>query len=194
MNNKEKVIETAIRLFNEQGTKAVTTNHIAAAAGISPGNLYYHFKNKKAIIREIFDRMDAYGQEEYKTILKDSVPGTVDSIEKTFVLIQEFNWRFRFFKRELLSLVMDDQMLKERFKKTHTVHLSLIKESIDLSIRHGILKQIEKHEKVLLADEVWLIALFWLNYLEISGLEVTRKNIRKGNELIRNILSKYFKE
>ena len=194
MNNKEKIVETAIRLFNEQGTKAVTTNHIAAAAGISPGNLYYHFKDKKAIIREIFDRMDAYGQEEYKTILKDSVPGTVDSIEKTFVLIQEFNWRFRFFKRELLSLVMDDHMLKERFKKTHTAHLSLIKESIDLSIRHGILKQIEKHEKDLLADEVWLIALFWLNYLEISGLEVTRKNIRKGNELIRNILSKYFKE
>lgn len=194
MNNKEKIVETAIMLFNEQGTKAVTTNHIAAAAGISPGNLYYHFKDKKAIIREIFDRMDAYGQEEYKTILKDSVPGTVDSIERTFVLIQEFNWRFRFFKRELLSLVMDDPVLKERYKKTHTTHLSLIKESIDLSIRHGILKQIEKHEKDLLADEVWLIALFWLNYLEISGLEVTRKNIRKGNELISNILSKYFKE
>ena len=42
--------------LQHRGTAAVSTNHIAEAAGISPGNLYYHFHNKEEIIRELFER------------------------------------------------------------------------------------------------------------------------------------------
>lgn len=37
MKTRDKITNTAIQLFNEQGTKAVSTNHIATAIGISPG-------------------------------------------------------------------------------------------------------------------------------------------------------------
>src|SRR5436309_8608324 len=57
MKTKERIVETAIRLFNEQGTGAVSTNHIAQALSMSPGNLYYHFRNKEEIIRAILERM-----------------------------------------------------------------------------------------------------------------------------------------
>ena len=33
MKTRDKIINTAIELFNEQGTKAVSTNHIASAVG-----------------------------------------------------------------------------------------------------------------------------------------------------------------
>ena len=55
MNTKEKIIRTSIALFNLHGERAITTNHIASNLGISPGNLYYHFKNKEDIIRNIFN-------------------------------------------------------------------------------------------------------------------------------------------
>lgn len=59
MNTRERIIEMAIRLFNELGTGAVSTNHIAEALSMSPGNLYYHFRNKEEIIRAILERMIA---------------------------------------------------------------------------------------------------------------------------------------
>ena len=39
MNTRERNLEMAIRLFNEQGTGAVSTNHIAGALEMSPSNL-----------------------------------------------------------------------------------------------------------------------------------------------------------
>jgi AcrR family transcriptional regulator len=69
MKTRDKIIDTAIRLFNKRGTKAISTNRITAATGISPGNLYYHFRSKQDIIRAIFEQMDAYGVEQYQIIL-----------------------------------------------------------------------------------------------------------------------------
>ena len=53
MKTKDKIITIANELFNLHGTKAISTNHIAREMGISPGNLYYHFRSKDDIIRSI---------------------------------------------------------------------------------------------------------------------------------------------
>lgn len=50
----DRIIQESLKLFNEQGERSITTNHIAAHLGISPGNLYYHFRNKEEIVYQIF--------------------------------------------------------------------------------------------------------------------------------------------
>lgn len=188
MSTREKIIATAIDLFNQQGTKGVTTNHIAATAGISPGNLYYHFRNKQDIIRAIFEQMDKVGEEEYRRVNAELGPGHPQSMEATFVMIQKFNWRYRFFKRELTALVMDDPLLKERFAGTHQALLAMIGESIDQTIAQGVMRPMEQKQRNLLVDEIWLVTLFWLNYLEIGGEEINDETLWRGVEVLRQII------
>ena len=58
-----RILNTALGLFNEQGTAAVSTNHVAAEAGLSPGNLYYHFTDKQEIIRALHERYAAANED-----------------------------------------------------------------------------------------------------------------------------------
>ncbi len=187
-DTRRRILETAIRLFNERGTRAVTTNHIAAALGISPGNLYYHFRSREDIIRAILDLMDESGFAAVRRTAGAAAPASLEDLERNFRVIQEINWRFRFFKRELPALILNDPALKKRFRKSHDAILALITDSIRQGVAAGLLKQMDDPEIDLLAHELWLVILFWLNYLEISGVKVTKKTIAQGSDLLRDIL------
>jgi len=73
-DTKSRILDTALALFNERGTANVTTNHISEALNMSPGNLYYHFRNKAAIVREIFVRIMQAWAENYA--LPEGTPPT----------------------------------------------------------------------------------------------------------------------
>jgi len=191
MTTRERIVETALELFNEGGTKAVTTNHIAAAMGISPGNLYYHFKNKEAIIRAIFAQMHEVGVREYLAINAERGPGTVATMLETFTMIQRFNWRYRFFKRELTALIMADPVLGEQFVASHRANLAMVDAALERSIDQGFLQPMAEPERKLLAEQVWLMTLFWLNYLEVGGEEVTDSTLQRGSKHLHLMLGPY---
>jgi AcrR family transcriptional regulator len=191
MKTPDKIIDAAIELFNQRGTKNVTTNHIAAAIGISPGNLYYHFRNKQDIIRAIFEQMDAYGLDQYLQIASSAQPGSLELLERTFVMIQEYNWRYRFFKRELTALVMDDPVLQERFQQTNKAMLGVIRQANEQAIAAGSLKPMDEAQMALFCEAIWLVALFWPNYLEVSGELVNEASLRRGIDLLRIIILPY---
>jgi AcrR family transcriptional regulator len=56
INTKERILDTAYRMFCEKGYYKTTTNEIAKAAGISIGSLYSYFKDKDTIFMEILER------------------------------------------------------------------------------------------------------------------------------------------
>jgi len=51
--NRDKIFNAAARLFWRKGYKGTSLNDIAKAARVNKGTIYYHFKDKMAILFEI---------------------------------------------------------------------------------------------------------------------------------------------
>lgn len=58
MTTKARIIEAAIRLFNQHGIQNVRLQQIADEVGISVGNLAYHFHDKKKIVKTLITVID----------------------------------------------------------------------------------------------------------------------------------------
>lgn len=100
MKTAQRILVTALDIFNQQGENNVSSVEIAMELDISPGNLYYHFKGKEVIVAALFELY----QEQLRHILDapSNQTATVLSIEDFFYylyLIIEKNHLFRFLYR-----------------------------------------------------------------------------------------------
>jgi AcrR family transcriptional regulator len=55
---KERILQTAENLFFTQGFAATGIEQIASEAGITKSLIYYYFKKKKDIVKELFSRFE----------------------------------------------------------------------------------------------------------------------------------------
>ena len=51
------IVETALRLFQENGYDKTTMRAIAKEAGVSVGNAYYYFSSKEQLVQGFYDRI-----------------------------------------------------------------------------------------------------------------------------------------
>src|SRR6266581_28104 len=69
----EEILQAAGALFAERGYDKVTTNMIAARAGVSPGSLYQFFPNKEAIAQAFAADATEHLHRVYDTLLSSEV-------------------------------------------------------------------------------------------------------------------------
>ena len=98
MKTRERILVTSLLLFNEEGEPNVTTVDISNEMEISPGNLYYHFKGKEAIIEALFLRFEAELSEILHAPLEKAL-SVEDSWFYLYVVFEEI-YNFRFFYRD----------------------------------------------------------------------------------------------
>ncbi|MFZ8786344.1 TetR/AcrR family transcriptional regulator [Thermocrinis sp.] len=85
-NTKEKILESALKLFSEKGIRETTIKDIAKEVGITEGAIYRHFVSKDQIVSTLFS---TYAERLYKELI--SVVEENTSIKnKFFKLVKTF--------------------------------------------------------------------------------------------------------
>lgn len=183
---KEKIKKAAITLFNEEDTLSVTTNHIAQKAHISPGNLYYYYKNKEAIIKEIYLEMSETF-ESFKGF--ESIPNSqnpVKTLSSVYDQYSELFWDYRFLMRDSAVLIRIYPEIKEIFLKKQEIRITQIESLLSYFIEEKIMKNIPPQEITQRAKLNWFIAAYWQIFASSSG-KVTKNSIKEAKELVFTI-------
>lgn len=157
---RQRVLAAALTLFNERGTARVTTNHIAAAAGLSPGNLYYWFRNKQQVIRALVHLWIAEVDEHVAELLDQ--PVHVHALWDELTRTADLERRYRFVRREVLALLHDDAELTSTYRAAYQRWVDARVEYAHRLVRAGVL-QAPTPPRTLedLAVALWLVTEYW---------------------------------
>ncbi|QPL51359.1 TetR/AcrR family transcriptional regulator [Alteromonas sp. B31-7] len=102
MKTRERILLTALTLFNKHGENAVTSVDIALELDISPGNLYYHFKGKESMVVALMRMHEKHIQ---RVLVADKLDAlNAEDVMYYFYLLIDSLHVFRFFYRSPADL------------------------------------------------------------------------------------------
>lgn len=174
MKTRDRILAAALELFNQQGERKVTTNHIAAHLDMSPGNLYYHFKNKQEIIYELF------------LTYEKTVDGNLDLPEgRELNLADKLNylqkifqglWEYRFIHRDMEHLLLGEERLHGLYRDFFR-RCQQKTEAIYEGLRDANIIDIEQRDIEGLALNTWIVVTSWFSFLQCNLLSHGEEDI-----------------
>jgi AcrR family transcriptional regulator len=181
------ILDAALKLFNEDGSAAVSTNHIARAAGISPGNLYYHYRNKAEIIRALLERMIAAADDiwEAAPIANAGLEDLRGLLARSLGIV----WDYRFFYRELAPLTQSDPILKRRYSAIRRQRLKQIADLIEAFNAAGVMRGPSGAQLDAVVRLCWMVGEFALASAELDGITGKRAPIDQAVEMLFALFS-----
>jgi AcrR family transcriptional regulator len=130
---------------------------------ISPGNLYYHFRNKDDIIYDLFLRFE----KQISNALE--VPSRDLNMEDMWLylhLVFESIWQYRFLYRDLENILSRSRKLRLRFKRILDRKIKTAIAICEGLVATGVMKATGEEIQAL-ANNIVVIATYWINFYNI---------------------------
>ncbi len=178
--------------MNEHGAQSIGTTQIAEALKISPGNLYYHFKNKEEIVRILFDDVEKALHELLTADIE--IPISAARFAGFYLRSLEVVWEYRFFFGGLLQLLRKDEVLAERYRKVQADTIDGLEAVARQFYKDGnMTKPKGRNGFRSVGLNTWLIWTNWIRYKQTMSPTqlVTREDLVEGVTQIVDVLTPY---
>lgn len=163
---KDRILQISLQLFNERGERSVTTNHIAAELRISPGNLYYHFRNKQEIIKELAQQ---YQSETLEMLaLPTDRPLNANDKISYFQVLSNQLWAYRFIHRDVYHLVENNEDFRKIYPRFAGQVMQQGQRIYRAFVDAGLMKMTDSEIEALIIN-LWIVLTNWTNFLYMSG-------------------------
>lgn len=166
MQKRERIIKSAMELFNTQGFHKTKIEEITKSAGIGKGTFYLYFKNKNELVFAAF--------EEFKTIINNTMEIAQVGLEENLSLKALFEKQAQVLTLELKShqdlarfLLRDGASVSvemyQEIKKFRKQLVDTTKETLEMAQAMEIINKLDTHISsiqiiggILLTYETWL--------------------------------------
>ncbi|MCB0735916.1 MAG: TetR/AcrR family transcriptional regulator [Bacteroidetes bacterium] len=189
-NTKDKILDTAHHLFNEFGVAPVSIRQISKAAGISHGNLMYHFNTKQEIITALHERLllEAIALNSNFRPENFSLAELNKATEAGFTI----SYKYRFFFVELLYVAQQDEALHKRLIEVEQLRAKMYKNVFVLAQEKGLMRQeMFSGEFDSLITQIRILSDSWISSSLLYDNLKDEQRIKKYAQLLMDLLKPY---
>lgn len=189
-HTRQRVADTALRMFREIGFEKTTMRAIAAEAGVSVGNAYYYFASKDDLVHELYLQVQAEHAVRAAELL-DGTGGFADRLKSTLHAGLDVMAPYHAFGADFVATAIRPTSPVNPFSADSTpareAALDIFRRMVD-----GSSPAVPKKLRAELPELLWLcymgITLFWVYDLS-EGQRRTRKLVDGAAPLIARGLS-----
>lgn len=159
---RDRILGASLTLFNAAGAASVSTNHIAVELDISPGNLYYHFRNKADLVSALYEQFEG---EWTPLLFRGDEQGALDIEELWFYLHISFELvsKYRFLFRDTDYLAGKVPNYRGRYRKLLLGKRQSIATILGNLAANGILVA-SVNELDTIATNMLMIVTYWVSF------------------------------
>jgi AcrR family transcriptional regulator len=166
LKTRDRILLKSLALFNEQGERSVTTNHIASSLNISPGNLYYYFRSKEDIIFAIFLRYEQ-SMVEALSVPPDRTVTYMDKIGYFEAIFRQL-WEYRFLHRDLAHLLEESPRLRESYRQFARKVMAQAYLVYNALREAKLINASEQDVRAMIVN-IWIVTTSWASFVVSSG-------------------------
>jgi len=187
---KELILDTALRLFNNQGLSQVKLRTIAIEMGISQGNLNYHYKKREDIIEALYFQLVKNIDESFK--LKKESKSVLHALFNISDTIMTNFYDHRFIFLDFVQIMRENKKIKTHYLKLTKQRERQFMQLFDLLIKEGFLRSpILENEYINLYKRTQIMSDFWISSAVINSKSISKKSISNYSELINQNIFPY---
>lgn len=159
VSTSDRILSTALQLFNSNGADRVPIYKIASDLGISPGNLTYHFAKKQDIVHSLVERLETEAADVLSSPRNPSAKHLAQYIVDLFSLM----WRYHFFFESITNFSGVDPYLAECHRRIMSTAISGSVQRIEDAIACGDIEPLTPPNcPKILGENMWAV---WVNRL-----------------------------
>lgn len=169
MKTRDRILQTARELFNARRFGNVTTADLAAECGIAEGNLWYHFKNKRALLEALTEGFLIEVEDRLALLPSDETRVLEEYAQMIAALVSEIR-RYRFLYRDQADYGEHTDQLLQRLPGIYRDTLSQFQTFLHAMVKAGHLN-LARDRLAPLATNIVIVLRYHLEFLRESGAD-----------------------
>ncbi|WP_229216720.1 TetR/AcrR family transcriptional regulator [Dyadobacter sp. 3J3] len=192
LTTKVKISEAALFLFNHFGFVNVRLQHIADEAGLSVGNLAYHFKTKDEIVDFLYEEIVT----RQKNLLSDlrMIPLFINLntyINNTFLMQK----RYSFFFTDTLEIMRSSPVIRKKHREHIQWQMIQLTLYIQFNIARGAFHTFELPDTIEnFSSRFILLTDSWIGYQMLQGEKISELDSKQFNSALWGMTAPNFSQ
>jgi AcrR family transcriptional regulator len=190
LNTRQKILDTALQLFNSRNVDLVTIRDVAKKAGISHGNLCYHFPNIENLVEHLYRQLAAEQDELFTRMTAREV--SLETLKASSLESLTMLYRYKFLMLDFVSVMRKNKTIRDHYRKLYKLRKDQFRQIFTWMISQDYLKpEIYPGHYDRVIEQLFIVGDFWMASAEILYEGKEKEKVAHYADIIDQVLFPY---